>query len=92
MPLAFECHQPRTNFAKSRLGDPAFRVFVCATTGGSLPSVTQLDALLRSSGDVPVKAAVAAGDGTVLLFDLTAGVPDLREAAERAEEEQIERD
>ena len=87
VPLSFECHQPQSNFAKSRLGDPAFRVFVCATTGGSLPTVTQLDALLAESGDVPVKAAVAAGDGTVLLFDLTAGVPDVSRGDEEDEDE-----
>ena len=76
VPVCFECHQPSQNFAKSRLGDPAFRVFV-THAGGGLPSVTQLTDLLERCAGAPAKAAVAAGDGTVLLFDLTEGVPTI---------------
>lgn len=76
VPVCFECHQPGANFAKSRLGAPAFRVFV-THAGGGLPSVTQLTDLLERCAGAPAKAAVAAGDGTVLLFDLTEGVPTI---------------
>jgi hypothetical protein len=39
--------------------------------------VTQLTDLLERCAGAPAKAAVAAGDGTVLLFDLTEGVPTI---------------
>lgn len=76
VPFSFVAYEATGNFSKRRPGAPAFYVFV-ALNGGFLPSVRQLAALVAAAGGVPVKACVVAGDGTVLLFDITAGVPSL---------------
>ena len=74
VPLAFEVHQPSAQFSKRNLGPPAFVVFV-ALYGGALPPVHRVAGLIAAAAPTAVKAAVVAGDGTVLLFDLKAGVP-----------------
>ncbi|KAJ1461341.1 hypothetical protein M885DRAFT_476867 [Pelagophyceae sp. CCMP2097] len=73
VPLAFEVHQPTAAFSKRRMGKPSFYVFV-SPYAGDMPSVPRLAALLERCGSVPLKAAVVACDGTVLMFDVSAGI------------------
>ena len=74
-PVAWEVHQPSAQFSKRRLPPPAFLVFV-ALYGGALPPVADVSALIAACAPAAVKAAVVAGDGTVLIFEMKAGVPD----------------
>lgn len=68
-------HQPSAQFSKRRLPPPSFLVFV-ALYGGALPPVADVSALIAACAPAAVKAAVVAGDGTVLIFEMKAGVPD----------------